>query len=151
MVLPSRIELPTPSLPRTCSTTELRQRPMWVPSLVRTGSPENGADNAILGQPRQGPEKPGLFRRFHQFSIVWPSFDHGGSVTNAAGSEGPVPDSTLEDSHDDCDARLVAAVPEPAASSPGYPRVSPADGCPRRPACRALTRGNRDGRTEQLT
>jgi hypothetical protein len=26
VVLPRRIELPTPSLPRTCSTTELRQR-----------------------------------------------------------------------------------------------------------------------------
>jgi hypothetical protein len=45
-----------------------------------------------LGQPRQGPEKPGLFRRFHQFSTVQPSSDHGQSVTSATGAGAP--DST---------------------------------------------------------
>ena len=47
LVLPSGIEPPTPSLPRTCSTTELRQRCSGSPSQYNEG-PELGKDWPVL-------------------------------------------------------------------------------------------------------
>ena len=125
MVLPRRIELPTPSLPRTCSTTELRQR------LTRAGriAPGKRRGQCHFGPPKARPGKTRTFCRFHQFSIVQPSFDHGGPVTNAPGDGSEGPESTWgEHSHDHRDAGLVAGVPEPAATSPRYPRLSAPDG-----------------------
>ena len=66
VVLPRRIELPTPSLPRTCSTTELRQR--------QVGG-QGAAPGKRRGQCHFGPAKarPGKTRTFPPLSSIFHS------------------------------------------------------------------------------
>ena len=136
VVLPRRIELPTPSLPRTCSTTELRQRPIG----RQVAAPEKRRGQCHFGPAKARPGKTRIFHRFHHSSIVRPSCVHEGRITNPLVNEGWFPDSTWGSDHDHRSAELVAGTPEPAASSPGYPRVSAPDGCPGSAPRRPLSR-----------
>jgi hypothetical protein len=87
--------------------------------------------------------RPGKTRTFRSLSSIF----HSLAIVRSwrAGTQRPmkwgarVPIRPGEYGHDDRDAGLVAAVPEPAAPSAGYSGLSAPDGCAGCPACRALT------------
>lgn len=127
MVLPRRIELPTPSLPRTCSTTELRQHR----DPGQRACPRKRREHAMHGPPRQGLEMSGFLAAFHGISMIPPSIEHLERISTTHRRRGVSVDSIPEcqprqlDPSGGCHDRklegAVAALPEPPAPSSGYP------------------------------
>jgi hypothetical protein len=75
LVLPRGIEPPTPSLPRTCSTPELRQRTLRLRKAGGTCHRAHGIASAMT-QPAKAWNWPDFPRLFHGLAKIWSRVRH---------------------------------------------------------------------------